>query len=290
MNGTFCVFILTHGRPDNIKTLKALEQGGYTGKTYLVIDNEDDTEDEYRRLYGDMVVQFDKLEMSKKFDTYDTFDDRRTIVYARNACFDIAKELGYDYFLELDDDYTAFMFRFIDGKKLGYTMCKSLDRLFPLMIDFLEQTGALTVAFAQGGDFIGGSESANFRKGLLRKAMNTFFCKTENRFDFVGRINEDVNTYTLYGSRGKLLFTLTGVSINQLTTQKNKGGMTDVYLSSGTYVKSFYSIIGNPSCVYIKTMGDKHKRIHHAIRWNNCTPKIISEKYKKKGNENANQT
>ena len=48
---------------------------------------------------------FDKLEISKKFDEFDNFDDRRAIVYARNASFEIAKKLGLKYFLQLDDDY-----------------------------------------------------------------------------------------------------------------------------------------------------------------------------------------
>ena len=29
----------------------------------------------------------------------------RAIVYARNACFDLAKDLGITYFIQLDDDY-----------------------------------------------------------------------------------------------------------------------------------------------------------------------------------------
>ncbi len=37
----FAVFILTHGRPDTIRTLDTLKRGNYTGKWYLVIDNED---------------------------------------------------------------------------------------------------------------------------------------------------------------------------------------------------------------------------------------------------------
>lgn len=49
---------------------------------------------------------------------------------------------------------------------------------------------------------------------------------------------------------------------------------------SGTYVKSFYSVIFAPSCVSIAMMGDKHKRIHHNISWDNCVPKILNEKYK----------
>lgn len=98
MRDDFAVFILTHGRADNIKTLKALKKGNYTGKWYIVIDNEDDTADEYYKRYGDRVIMFDKLAISKTFDTADTFSDRRTIVYARNACFDIAKQVGVSTF------------------------------------------------------------------------------------------------------------------------------------------------------------------------------------------------
>ena len=149
------------------------------------------------------------------------------------------------------------------------------------MIIFLEKTGALTVAFAQGGDYIGGIGSRVWSEQLSRKAMNTFFCKTDRRFDFIGRINEDVNTYTTQGIKGKLMFTVAKVMMNQLETQSNSGGMTDVYLDSGTYVKSFFTIIAAPSCTKISTMGNKFRRIHHKINWDRCTPKILNEKYRK---------
>jgi lipocalin len=69
MRDDFAVFILTHGRPEKVFTLNSLKAGNYSGKWYIVIDNEDDTEDEYRRLYGDRVLQFDKVAVSKTFDT-----------------------------------------------------------------------------------------------------------------------------------------------------------------------------------------------------------------------------
>lgn len=281
MRDDFAVFILTHGRPEKVITAKSLADGNYTGKWYIVIDNEDDTEEKYRELYGYKVLQFDKLAISKTFDTADLEKDRRTIVYARNACFDLAKEIGVRYFLELDDDYTQFMYRYPEGDKLGYSPVYDLDGLFSAMIDFLDASGALTVALAQGGDFIGGLRSGTFKKGLLRKAMNTFFCDVEKPFQFVGRINEDVNTYTSLGNRGKLLFTVTSAMINQFQTQSNSGGMTEVYLDSGTFLKSFYTVIFSPNCCKIATMGDKHLRIHHRIDWNACTPKILNEKWKK---------
>jgi hypothetical protein len=150
------------------------------------------------------------------------------------------------------------------------------------MIDFLYNTDSLTVAFAQGGDFIGGVNGGMFKKGLARKAMNTFFCRMDKPFKFMGRINEDVNTYTTLGQRGERILTFTGCQIVQKQTQKNKGGMSDVYLDMGTYLKSFFSVMYSPSCVKISTMGDTHKRIHHKISWGNCCPKIINQKYKKK--------
>ena len=150
------------------------------------------------------------------------------------------------------------------------------------MINFLEKSNALTVAFAQGGDYIGGVSSTVWKKQLARKAMNTFFCKTSRRFDFIGRINEDVNTYTTLGIKGELMFTIGKVMMNQLETQSNAGGMTDVYLDSGTYVKSFFTIICAPSCTKISTMGNKFRRIHHKIMWDKCAPKILNESWKKK--------
>lgn len=284
MNRNFEVFILTHGRPNNVKTYKTLIRQGYTGPIKFIVDNEDSTVAEYQKNFGkENVVIFDKLKQSNKFDTYDTSDNRKTIVYARNFCFDYAKENNIDYFLELDDDYDKISYRKeIDGMLTQRINVKNLDRLFNLMIDFLDVTKAKTVALAQGGDFIGGLNSRVWKEQLSRKAMNSFFCKTDNAFTFLGRINEDVNTYTTLGSRGDLFLSIANVMINQAQTQKNESGMTDIYLDNGTYVKSFYSIISSPSSIKIGLMGDNAKRIHHKIKWNNTVPKIINQKYKKR--------
>ena len=50
----FAVFILSHGRADTISTYRALRDGGYTGRTYVVIDNEDDQEE---RNVSEIVLQ-----------------------------------------------------------------------------------------------------------------------------------------------------------------------------------------------------------------------------------------
>lgn len=155
-NKSFAVFILSHGRANNVITIKTLREIGYTGKIYIIIDNEDNQEEDYRKLKDiEDVIVFDKEQEMKYTDTADNFKDHRLVVYARNKCHDIAKELGLKYFLELDDDYTGFGIRYNNNGKLSRKNIKEADKLFDAFIDFLEKSNALTVAFAQGGDYIG---------------------------------------------------------------------------------------------------------------------------------------
>jgi hypothetical protein len=277
----FCVFILTHGRPNKVFSYKTLKEQGYTGKIYLVVDDEDKSLNEYKKNYKDQVIVFNKNEIAKEFDEGDNFEDRRAVIYARNACFNISKNLGYTYFLQLDDDYTDFRFKinskyeFIDRIKI-----KNLDSVFDALLKFYKKTPAVSIAMAQGGDFIGGKYGDSWKKPK-RKCMNSFFCSTERPFKFFGRINEDVNTYTHLGSKGHLLFSIMYVALQQLITQTNKGGLTDIYLSMGTYVKSFYSVIYQPSSVKVAVLKDKNARIHHKIKWKNTVPCILPEVLKK---------
>lgn len=148
-------------------------------------------------------------------------------------------------------------------------------------ISFLDTSGAATVAFAQGGDFIGGLAGGNFKKRLLRKAMNAFFCRADRPIQFRGTMNEDVTTYTTLGSRGELFFTFVDVHIIQVATQSLGGGMTEAYKESGTYLKTFYSVMSMPSAIKVGMMYSKHQRIHHRIDWESCVPKILNEKYRK---------
>ena len=273
MNDDFCAFILTHGRPDNVITYRTLERQGYTGKIYIIIDDEDKTADRYYEVFGDKVIMFDKKAIAETFDEGDNFDDRRAIVYARNACFDIAKDLGIKYFIQLDDDYYWFGYR----TEKGGCSVKSLDGIFDAMLNFFKKTNTSAIAMSQGGDHIGGYDP---QKTLKRKAMNSFICSTNRPFRFVGRINEDVNSYTSLGGVGIIFFSIMQVQLDQKDTQQNDGGMTDIYVDSGTYIKSFYTVIFSPSCTKIRLMGTSHKRLHHSISWANAVPVILDEKYK----------
>jgi hypothetical protein len=279
----FVIFILSHGRPDNVLTVKSLKKFGYTGELFIIIDNEDQEAEKYRKNYGDKVIVFDKAKVAETFDEGDNFKDRRAVIYARNACFDIAREMGKTYFMELDDDYIDFRYKINSkGEPIHRKPIKNLDVIIGAMLDFFKAINAKSIAMAQGGDFIGGkqngiSSSINQR----RKAMNTFICSIDRPFKFVGRVNEDVNTYVWFQSLGNLFLTFPLVAIQQNQTQKNKGGMTELYLDSGTYIKSFYTVMFSPSCVKVKMMGIKNPRLHHSVDWDCAVPVIIQERFKK---------
>lgn len=284
MRNDFAVFILTHGRPDNVITINTLKKHGYKGIIYLIVDNEDKTIDQYYNNFGhDNVIVFDKKAMADKIDEGNNFNERRTITHARNACFEIAEKKDIKYFIQLDDDYKSFEWRHKSpcGTKLLVKKVKDINTVFMYYLEFFKNTECLSVAMAQGGDFVGGvNNKYAIKRPMIRKCMNSFICSTERKFHFIGSMNEDVNTYTTLGSRGHLFATLPFVILTQKQTQSQKGGITDMYLKFGTYAKSFSTVTMMPSSVrvtYQVNMG----RLHHSISWANTVPMILADNKKK---------
>lgn len=281
-NEKFGVFILSHGRADRVYTFATLRKQGYTGDIKILCDNEDDSIAEYKARYADDVLVFDKEEWRKKTDVMDTFERRDVVVFARNAVFEVAKQEGYKYICVLDDDYKAFEHRYLEDDKLKVWKTKRLDDVFRFAIDFLKTSKAKCYAFAQAGDLIGGKESQRFHDRVMRKIMNTYFFDVDNPVVFSGTLDEDMVASLRCGLSGELLLTSVDMTIQQIKTQANKGGLTDAYLDFGTYTKSFYAVMMNPSICKIAMMGDKHMRIHHRVAVTGMAPMIISGRYRKK--------
>lgn len=287
MRDDFAVFILTHGRADNVITYNTLRQQGYTGKIFLIVDDHDSQVDDYRDRYGEEVVVFSKDEAIASTDSMNNFGQYGCIVYARNQSFKIAKDLGLTYFLQLDDDYGHFWYTIDnDGKYLtGHKKIKNLDVTFEMVLNFLIDSEVTTVCIAQGGDFVGGPGSLMAQKGAKgewsRKGMNSFFFRTDRPLEFRG-VNEDVNAYTALGNTGTIILTIPRLRLEQKPSQTSGGGMTEGYLGSGTYIKSFYSVMAMPSSVSVALMGVSDYRLHHRVSWKHTVPHIISEEHRKR--------
>ena len=279
----FAVFILTHGRPDNVVTYDILVKRNYTGPIYLIVDDEDTDLSGYIEKFGqERVIVFSKRDTVPMTDRGDNFDNMKAVVYARNACYKIAKELDLRWFLMLDDDYKNFQYRYKQGDVLKCLEVFDLDKVITAYLQCLKMTPAITMlAMGQGGDMIGGAGGGMIGT-VKRKAMNVLFCAVDRPVSFCGTLNEDVTNYVLQGNRGALFFTLFSASIFQLPTQSLAGGMSGSYMDAGTYVKSFYTILYAPSCVKISVIrGQQNARIHHRINWRNAVPRILEESYRK---------
>ena len=273
----FAVIIPTHGRHDRVYTENSLRKSGYTGPIYMLCDDGDKQLSKYQEKYGDKVLVFSKEAYAGKFDKMDNFGNKACVVYARNAMWDAARSVGLKYFSVADDDYTAIQYRITpSGGYYGKTM-KNADDLFCAYIDFMRDSRIDTICFAQGGDYIGGADNQKVKDGFKhsRKMMNWYFFDVDKPIEFKGTINEDLTSSVTHGVTGGVIITNYMNSIIQKETQSNAGGLTEIYLELGTYVKSFYSVIAAPSCIKVAAMGGSSLRIHHEVRWKNAVPKIL---------------
>lgn len=278
MSKRFAVFILSHGRAKTITTYDVMRKYGYTGDMYVVIDNEDEQENEYRKRFGKDIIQFDKREYVLKTDLGDLDDDRRIGVLARNFIQDKAQDMGYQYHLQLDDDIHGFTARYVRGPKLACYTIRSLDDVIDGMLDYMDSVAFTALSFGLPAYYVGGVENSAWKKRMIPKTMTTFIMRADDKRYFHMRMNDDITTCVLGNMRGKMYYSYLPCMVEVDPTQVQKGGMTEIYQDNGTYRKSFYTVMSAPSCTKISSMGVNDFRVHHEINWNNCTPKIINEK------------
>lgn len=279
---SFAVFILSHGRADDVKTVKMLETQHYAGDWYIVIDNEDKQGEIYREKYGDRVIVFDKKAVADVTDTGDLDNDRRVGVFARNKIQDLARERGYKYHLQLDDDFTNLKYRYeVDGN-IKSRNCKDIDKVFFSLVKYMDDCPRITwLSFALSNYYLGGVENPNWEKRLIPKTMGSFLMRADQPIKFSMRMNDDITTCALEQTRGALVYTVMPLQIDTPATQHAEGGMTDIYRDNGTYRKSFYSVLCGPSWAKVSREILSH-RIHHKIEFSYCSPKLLSSKWQKK--------
>lgn len=290
----YCVLILTHGRAGNQKTLHTLRCAGYEGEIILVVDDTDRELEQYRRIKGVTLEVFSLSEAKARGrNVGDNFGEshpigaKGSVVWARNECWRIARKHGYRYFVELDDDYTAFELRTnAEGQYCTSRIKQKIGKVFEATFQVLKTTPVDCLAWSQAGDFIGGSQSRRAKMVKpWRKIMNVYFCDVERPFYFSARMNDDLTTAVVEGEKGRIFFTTPLLVCQQTQTQKGKGGLTDMYLAGGTYTKSMYSVVAHPAAVCVSEMGGRHKRLHHEVRWGRAVPKIVHERWRKSRSE-----
>ena len=266
------VLIISHKRPQ-CSTVKALKNAGYLGEWFIVADDLDQTS--YEEIYPEHVIRFSKMRYLRETDTADNFGRLTTPVYARNACFEIAKERGYDCFGLFDDDLTAFTYRFVQGGKLKSKKINKFTEIFEEYCQYVLSAGFACGGFVNGGRIIGGIQNSLVKKRFLCSAAAAFVINTHmEQTEFTGTIWEDIIYSYLNNMRGKIVRAFMPVVIQTAPPRTAKeGGCVELYASNSVYMCESYCKMTVPSL--FEWNGARHK-------FSENIPRILNEKWRKK--------
>ena len=272
------IFILSNGRPDKVKTYDYLKTS-FSGDVYILCDDQDETLPDYKDKFGSKVIVFNKDEWVKKSDPMDNFNSKKSVLYARNAVFEIAGAMGYRYFVMTDDDIKDLQFRYEQDGKLLAKPVSNLDKAIDYIVQLMNTTAISYFSFGTDKNFIGGVQNRNFQKKVIDKVYNFIICKSGQQHSYKGIMNEDEIHNVISLSTGVLLKSLTAIQIVMEPVGKGEtGGNSETYKENGyySYTRNFYPII---ACPFLELKPNSKGFIFGADR-NLYTPKILSEELK----------
>lgn len=279
----YAVFICTHGRPNAQYTYHALLEAGYSGKVYLIVDNEDDTYaeyvDKYHLRYGVEVIQFCKQDIINSVDTGVRIPKRKAILYAKCACEIIACMRGLDACIISDDDLTGFRYRYEENGSLkSLHITHNLDQILDNCIEYIIESNICAASFGTSQMFMGGTLSDE-KKGYNRIPFNFVLRNISIPFMWRSEIYEDSISAIQEGIDGKYMFQIPHIQIDMKPLYAGaKGGMTDLYNNVSAFEKVFPVIKYLPSCAKLSA---GKERIIYSISKDRAVPKLISSEYKK---------
>lgn len=281
MTKKFAVFILTHGRPHNQLTVKTLRDLGYTGDLYLVVDDQDDTFDEYVKEWGvNTVIVFNKDHFIRHTDTGLSVPVTKFAVFARNAIEHIAKFMGYKTFMMLDDDITKLRVRLPEDESLrSYQFNGHFNEIIDKSVDYVLDCNIACMGFGFCNLYIGGVENFNKENPRQRLCAEAFIRNTSHPVSWRLNMVEDMITSIDAAMSGDVWFQFLPIQVEiKMSEGAVEGGNSEVYRQLGMYRISFMPVIAYPSS---NTVRLGKKAWASTTTPDKCIPKIISSRYRK---------
>ena len=272
------VFIKTHGRPDNQLTLQTLRQAGYTGEIVLVLDDEDDTYNDYLKYRNENTALyiFNKERFVQKIDSGVSNPKRKVNLYAWCACEDLAKTYGEKFFIMADDDITGFRWRYEDNGHLrSLNITQNLDKAFSYIEDYMLSCNISAMSTGIPQMYFSGNIEDNLWK--WRVPYTFVFRNAKYKMNWVSEYEEDIITAIQSSIEGQYISVLPIIQRNTVEMGTNYGGMHNSYTNS--FKNAEYGYIWNPSCREIIPYKDKFMC---KIRRDKAFAKLISDGYCKK--------
>ena len=274
----FAIFILTHGRPHNQLTLETLRRLGYTGKIYLVVDDQDETFSEYMETYKD-VAWFNKDVFIGRTETGLSSPEPNFAVFARNAIENIALCNGYDAFMMLDDDITNIRVRVPDNGVLkSYSPKGCLDEIIDLCVEYVITKKVACMGLGFCNLYIGGVDNFEKENPRQRLCAEAFIRNTDYEVKWRLNMVEDLITSVDGAIKNQVWFQFLPLQVDiRMSEGVVDGGNSDVYRKLGKFKVNFMPIIAYPSSNIMRYGKD------WAVTTTpeSCVPKIISSSYRK---------
>lgn len=260
---TYSVFVISHNRTE-CKTYNWLMNNGFNRDLFIVIDTEDKSIDEYRKLYGDRVLVFDKGDYD--CDLFDNNPSRTSATFARNACFDFAKERGSEYLIIFDDDISGANYRFMVNGKLKSQKVTNVTAILDEIVKW--------VSCANNFGCASYNLATNFRgvfDSLKKDPVSMFVVSSNDELRFRGRASEDINFAYHMGLNGKFTLSINNILLNipAFGNESQAGGYRDQ--TYGGYRRDWIVRFRK----FITPVSDG------IIHWANMFPKLLSYRYKK---------
>ena len=280
MRNDFAIFILTHGRPDTQLTLKTLLACGYTGRWYLVLDDQDDTIQKYIDNFGaDRIIVFNKNHYINSCETIAVPPKDKCILYAKVAAEEIAKSLNLTSFVLADDDIYKFRFRYVDGNKLRSKAIRSnMDKIIGAYNDFILSAPITAISPLYTTMYISGIKMYSQEHIQHYRIPYIFvFRNSQYPVNWIADYGEDTLTAIQENKCGNCMLGLPFIQEDSTAPDKrSSGGMSETY-NSDTFKLIMRCVVAEPSIVTPQFYNGKFvPRLNRSISF----PKIISGGYK----------
>lgn len=279
-NNEIDIFIPSYHRPHNNKTADFFIRNGYDPKKiHVILDSEADDIAEYEqeaKINGFQLHIFDMAEARARYDyVHRPSKSRRSAGQARNMFYDIAKGLGIDFYVVIDDDTNDYQLRPF-GKYIRLANMNDIDRTFVLIKEMMQKRHIGLFGLSQTGEMFESEDT----KQLRNKVMNTTFVNTKYIYRGErGVQDDDTSQFVTIQNDGYFTGSLrSGIILHQTASATATGGLTELYNECKLLNKALVCVIQFPSAIIAEKQFMNGGRLHHRINARYLIPKIMKGK------------
>ena len=266
----FAYFIASYGKPYNMPTLEFLRKLDAKYPVYIVIGTDDPKIDDYKKVFPEHLLIFDKSDYIDKVDDLGVYaKTHKVCTYSRLAVLDFAKQLEIKYVGYLFDDIESIQLRYqLSNGKIASTKNFQIDRMIDLYINLLNSSKDI---------YIVGPPNSSFYIGVNSKMVDRYSTRYGNMFiydvdrllqPYKSSILEDMSIILYNNLVGKMSICPFGMQVNCRAPKVS----SDCY--KGMNVSEYYQ--------HLVIIGQQQVNLNRPeIHYKNFTPKIISDKYRR---------